>query len=58
MVQISSIDASSVAQILKVATPILMGVLGDQAKQQKANNQSGLEGLIGGLIKGNSPEQE
>ncbi len=56
--QKSGIDAGSVAQILKVAAPILMGVLGSQAKQQNVNNPSGLEGLLGGLLKGNSPQQE
>ena len=54
----AAMDASSVAQILKVAAPILMGVLGSQAKQQKVNSSSGLEGLLGGLLKGNSPQQE
>jgi hypothetical protein len=56
--QKSGIDAGSVAQILKVAAPILMGVLGKQQKQQKASNQGGLEGLLGGLLNNNSPQQE
>ena len=56
--QKSGIDAGSVAQILKVAAPILMGVLGNQAKQQNVNSQGGLEGLLGGLLKGNSPQNE
>ena len=54
----SGIDAGTVAQILKVAAPILMGVLGSQAKQQNVNSQSGLEGMLGGLLKGNSPQNE
>lgn len=54
--QKSGVDAGSVAQILKVAAPLLMGVLGSQAKQQNVNSQSGLDGLLGGLIKGNSPQ--
>ena len=56
--QKSGIDASSVANILKVAAPILMGVLGKEAKQQNVSSSSGLEGLLGGLMKGNSPQQE
>ncbi|RXJ45941.1 DUF937 domain-containing protein [Gelidibacter gilvus] len=52
----SGMDASSVAQILKVAAPILMGMLGNQAKQQNVNSPSGLEGMLGGLLKGNSPK--
>ena len=54
----SGIDAGSVASILKVAAPILMGVLGKQKRQQNVSNQGGLDGLLGGLIKGNSPQQE
>lgn len=54
----SGIDAGSVAQILKVASPILMGILGKQQRQQKVTDQSGLEGLLGGMLKGNSPQQE
>ena len=35
-----------------------MGVLGSQAKQQNVNNASGLDGLLGSLLKGNSPQHE
>ena len=56
--QKSGIDAGSVGQILKVAAPILMGVLGKEAKQNNVSSSSGLEGLLGGLLKGNSPQQE
>ncbi|MBT8252560.1 MAG: DUF937 domain-containing protein [Flavobacteriaceae bacterium] len=54
----SGIDASSVGNILKVAAPILMGVLGKEKRQQGIQDQSGLEGLLGGMLKGNSPQQE
>lgn len=56
--QKSGLDAGSIAQILKVAAPILMGMLGNQAKQKQVNSPSGLEDLLGGLVKGNSPKQE
>jgi hypothetical protein len=56
--QKSGVDAGSVAQILKVAAPILMGMLGSQAKKQNVNNANGLDGLLGGLLGGNSPAQE
>ena len=56
--QKSGIDAGSVAQILKVAAPILMGVLGNKAKQQNVNSASGIEGLLGGLLGGNSAKNE
>ncbi|GAA3788047.1 DUF937 domain-containing protein [Corallibacter vietnamensis] len=54
----SGMDAGSVAQILKVAAPILMGILGKQKQQSNVSSSSGLEGLLGGLIQGNSPQQE
>ena len=56
--QQSGMDAGSIAQILKVAAPILMGVLGKQTRQQNVNSQNGIGDLLGGLIKGNSPKQE
>ena len=56
--QKSGIDAGSVANILKVAAPILMGVLGKQASQSNVSSPDALGGLLGGLIKGNSPQQE
>jgi hypothetical protein len=54
----AGMDANSVAQILKVAAPLLMGLLGKQSRQQNVNSSSGLEGLLGGLMSGNSPQQE
>ena len=56
--QKAGLDAGSVAQILKVAAPILMGVLGKQTRQTNVNQPSGLEGLLGGLLGGNSTRQE
>lgn len=54
----SGVDAGSVAQILKVAAPILMGMLGSQAKQQNVNSPSALDGLLGGLLGGSSAKNE
>ena len=54
----SGVDAGSVGEILKVAAPILMGFLGKQQRQRQVSNQSGLEGLLGGMLSGNSPNQE
>lgn len=56
--QKSGVDAGSVAQILKVAAPILMGVLGKQSRQQNVSNQNGIGDLLGGLLGGNSAQQE
>lgn len=54
----SGLDASSVANILKVAAPILMGVLGKQKQQQNVNSSNGIGDLLGGLIGGNSADKE
>jgi hypothetical protein len=56
--QKSGLDAGSVAQILKVAAPILMEVLGNQAKQQNVNSANGIDGLLGGLLGGSSAKNE
>lgn len=54
----TGMDANSVAQILKVAAPILLGVLGSQAKKQQLNNAGGLESLLGGMLGGSSNKNE
>ncbi|WP_460219004.1 DUF937 domain-containing protein [Psychroserpens sp. MEBiC05023] len=54
----SGLDLGSVANILKVAAPILMGVLGKQTRQQKVNSSSDLGGLLGGLLGGNEAKEE
>ncbi|MGZ0017866.1 DUF937 domain-containing protein [Yeosuana sp. AK3] len=54
----AGIDAGSVAQILKVAAPLIMGYLGKQAKQQNVSSSSGVESLLGGLLGNNSQQQE
>ena len=54
----TGLDAGSVAQILKVAAPILMGMLGNQAKQKNVNSPGGLEGLLGGLLGGGSKNND
>ncbi len=52
--QKSGMDIGGVANILKVAAPILMGVLGKQASQQKVQQPSDLSGVLGGLLGGAS----
>ncbi len=56
--QKSGIDAGSIAQILKVAAPILMGVLGKQASQNNVSDASGLNNLLGGMLGGGSGSKE
>ena len=57
-VEESGLDAGSVANILKVAAPILMGVLGKQKKEQNVSNSGDLTGLLGGLLGGNEAKNE
>ena len=56
--QKAGLDAGSVANILQVAAPILMGILGKESRQNNINSGTGLESLLGGMVKGNSPQQE
>jgi len=56
--QKAGIDAGSVANILKVAAPLLMGVLGKQKKEQNINSPGDITGLLGGLLGGNDSKNE
>lgn len=56
--QKSGLDAGSVANILKVAAPILMGVLGKQTRQQNVSSSNGIGDLLGGMLGGSSAKQE
>lgn len=52
--QKSGVDASSVGNILKVAAPILMGLLGKKSRQNNVSSQGDLTSLLGGLLGGAS----
>jgi len=56
--QKAGIDAGSVGDILKVAAPILMGVLGKQAQQNNVNSSNGIGNLLGELLGGSNNTQE
>lgn len=56
--QKSGIDAGSVGNILKVAAPILMGILGKQTRRNNVNSASDIGGMLGGLLGGSSPKNE
>lgn len=56
--QKTGIDAGAVGNILKTAAPILMGVLGKQTRQSGVSNSNGIGDLIGGMLGGNSNQQE
>ena len=51
--QQSGIDAGSVGNILKVAAPLLMGMVGKQTQSAGISDASGLTSMLGGLM-GNS----
>lgn len=56
--QKAGMDTGAVANILKTAAPILMGVLGRQRRQNNVSNAGDLGGLLGGLLGGNSAQKE
>lgn len=56
--QKAGMDTGAVANILKTAAPILMGVLGKQSRQKNINNSNDLSGLLGDLLGGNSTQKE
>jgi len=54
----SGIDMGTAMNILKVAGPLLMGVLGKEARTNGVSNQNDIEGLLGGMLgKGNEKHQ-
>ncbi len=52
----SGIDAGSIAQILKIAAPIIMGYLGRQQAQSNIGNANELSSLLGSML-GGQPKQ-
>jgi hypothetical protein len=56
--QKSGMDSDSVAQILKVAAPILMGFLGKQTRQNNVSDPNGLGDLLGGLMGGGQQQDQ
>ncbi|MBU2952079.1 DUF937 domain-containing protein [Tamlana agarivorans] len=54
----SGMDTNSISQILKVAAPLLMGLIGKKSRQNNVSNSSDLGSLLGGLMGGNSSGQE
>ena len=56
--QKAGMDAGSVAKILKVAAPILMGLLGKQTRQNNVSDSNGLGDLLGGLMGGGEQKEQ
>jgi len=56
--QKSGVDSGSVSQVLKVAAPILMGVLGKQTSQNNVSDASGLSNMLGGMLGGGTGSKQ
>ncbi len=54
----SGIDAGSVAQILKIAAPVLMGVLGKQTKENNIKDGNDMNTLLGSMLGGQPQENQ
>lgn len=54
--QKSGMDMGSIGSILKIAAPIVMGMLGKQTRQNNVQDASGMNSLLGGLL-GGQPKQ-
>ncbi len=56
--QKSGLDAGSIAQILKIAAPIVMGYIGKQTAQSNVSDSSGMNALLGGMLGGQPQENQ
>ncbi len=54
----SGLDAGSAMNTLKVAAPVLMGLLGKESRQQNVADQNGIENLLSGLLGGGGQKEE
>lgn len=54
--QRSGIDTDSVASILKIVAPIVMGILAKQTSENKVSDASGMDNLLGSML-GGQPEE-
>lgn len=56
--QKSGLDAGSIAQILKIAAPIVMGFIGKQTAQSNVKDSSGMNALLGSMLGGQPKENQ
>jgi hypothetical protein len=56
--QKSGLDAGSVAQILKIAAPIVMGMIGKQTAQSNVSDGNGMNALLGSMLGGQPQENQ
>jgi hypothetical protein len=56
--QKSGLDAGSIAQILKIAAPIVMGFIGKQTTQSNVSDARGMNALLGSMLGGQPQENQ
>ncbi len=56
--QKSGLDANTIAQILKVAAPILMGVIGKQTTSSGINDKNAMNTFLGSMLGGQPKENQ
>lgn len=56
--QKSGLDSGSIAQILKIAAPIVMGMIGKQTAQSNVNDSTGMNALLGSMLGGQPQENQ
>ncbi len=56
--QKSGLDAGSIAQILKIAAPIVMGYIGKQTAQSNVSDAGGMNALLGSMLGGQPQENQ
>ena len=54
----SGLDLGKSMDLLKMAAPVIMGLLGKQSRQDKVADSGGLDNLLGGLLGGGSQAKE
>lgn len=54
----TGLDMGTVANVLKVAAPILMGVLGQQARKNNVQSTGDLSNILGGLLGGGAGSKQ
>ncbi|MFT6795452.1 MAG: hypothetical protein ACJART_000585 [Maribacter sp.] len=56
--QKSGLDAGSIAQILKIAAPIVMGYIGKQTAHSNVSDAGGMNALLGSMLGGQPQENQ
>ncbi len=54
----SGLDLSSAMSILKMAAPMVMGMLGKQTREKQVSNPTDLSNIIGGMLGGNKETEK